>query len=163
MSLGHGEDHGVLHGAGVKFRRADQVADVFQDGEVHVVHAQALQALTRHARVQVAHAAGVELNDLGAGLLNGGGVHVGINVRLHDADAKLVLQRGDGLAQRGGLAGAGGAHQVEQEHAVLFQLLAQLVRLTVVVFKYALLYLKNSVAFDSACHLNSNYRLARSV
>ena len=73
--------------------------------------------------------------------------NVGVDVGLHHADAELVLERGDGAAERGGLAAAGGAHQVEQKDLVFFQFGAQLVSLAVVAFKYTLLDLQNAEAF----------------
>ena len=147
MPLGDGEDHRVLHSAGVKLRRADKIADVLEDREVDVLRAETLEALLGHARVEVAHAAGVELDDLRAGLFDRGGVHVGVDVGLHHADAKLVLQRGDGRLEGRGLAGAGGAHQIQQEDLVLLELRAQLVGLPVVVFKNALFDFQYAIAF----------------
>ena len=138
VALGNGEDHGVFHGAGVELGGADEVANVLQNGEIYVLGAEAFQTLLGHAGVQVAHAAGVELDDLHAAGGDGGGVHVGVDVRFHDADAHIVFQRLDGGHQSGGLAGAGGAHQVQQESLLLLQLLAQLVRLAVVRLKNAL-------------------------
>ena len=103
-----------------------------------------VKPLLRHARVEVAHAAGVQLDDLCAGFFDGRGVNVGVDVGLHDADAELVLQRGDGGLEGRGLAAAGGGHEVEKEGAVALELFAHEIGLAVVAFKYALFYFQNS-------------------
>ena len=95
----------------------------------------------------MAHAAGVQLDDLRTGLFNSGGVHVRVDIGFHDADAELILQRGDRALERGGLAASGRAHQVEQKDLVFLQLASELVRLAVVVFKNALFDFKNTESF----------------
>ena len=147
VALGDGEDHGVFDRAGIELRGADEVADVFEDRKVDVLRAETDEALLRHARIEVAHAAGVQLDDLDSGLLDRGGIHVGVDVGLHDADAEFVLQRGDRRLQGGGFAGAGGAHQIQEEGLLPLELLAQLVGLPVVVFKNALLDFQYAIAF----------------
>ena len=87
MALGDREDHGVLHRAGVKLRRAHQLAHILQHHQVQVLRAKGLQALLGHVGVQVAHAAGVKLNGPDAGAVDGPGVHIGVDVGLHNADA----------------------------------------------------------------------------
>ena len=138
VALRHGENHGVFHGAGVKLRRADEVADVLEDGEVDVLGAEALKALARHARVEVAHAAGVQLDNLRTAGGDGRGVDVGVDIGLHDADAQIVLQGVDGRHEGRGLAAAGRGHEVEQEGVIALEFFAQQICLPVVVFKNAL-------------------------
>ena len=50
-----------------------------------------LQALSRHIRVQVAHAACVELDRGNTGGQHGPCVHVGINVRFHDTPLNAIF------------------------------------------------------------------------
>jgi len=147
VALGNGENHGVFHGACVELGGADQVAHVFQYAQIQLLGAHSFKSLCGHARVQVAHAAGVELNDLGAGLFNGGGVHVGINIGLHDADIHLVLQRGDGGLKRGGLAASGGGHEIQQERVLTLELFSQFIGFLVVVGKDAFLDFEYFVSF----------------
>ena len=60
VPLRHGEDHRVFDRARVELRGADEVADVFEHDEVQVLRADLLEALLRHACIEVAHAARVE-------------------------------------------------------------------------------------------------------
>ena len=85
----------------------------------------------------------MQLDGLRPGLGYGTSVDVGVNIRLHHADAQLVLQCGNGAAQGSGLAGAGCAHQIQQKYLFLFQFLAQGFGLLVVGSKDALLHFQN--------------------
>ena len=145
VALRHGEDHGVLHGAGIELRRAHQIAHILQHHQVQVLRPQLLQALLRHAGVQVAHAAGVQLDGADPCARHGGGVHVGVDVGLHNADAQLILQPLHGAQQGGGLAAAGGGHQIQQKGPLALQLLADPVRLPVIIGENAFLYLDDLV------------------
>ena len=58
----------------------------------------------------------------------------------------------DDCAADSGLAGAGGGHEIEQEGAILLELLSELVGLAVVVFKYALLYFEHSESVHNSPH-----------
>ena len=44
--------------------KANEVADVFENDEVEIVRSHFRKSLTGHVRVKVAHAAGVQLDDL---------------------------------------------------------------------------------------------------
>ena len=147
MALGHREDHGVFYRPGVELRRAHKVAHVLQDYQVQIRRAQLTEALLRHARVQVAHAAGVELDAPHTDLRNGRRVHVRVDVRLHDADAQVLLQRLDGAQQGGGLPGPGGGHEVQKKGLLRLQPGADAVRLPVVIGKNALLDLDDFIFF----------------
>ena len=148
MALGDGEDHGVLHRAGVKLRRTHQIAHILQHHQVQFLRTEGLQTLLGHVGVQVAHAAGVKLNGPDAGAVDGSGVYVGVDVRLHDAHAQLVFQRLDGPAKGGGFPGAGRGHEVQKKGFFPFQLLPQGVGLPAVFREDALLH------FDDlkSCH-----------
>ena len=89
----------------------------------------------------------MKLDDPGAGAGDLGRIHIGVNIRLHDADAHFVPQGLNGTGKGGGFAAAGGGHQVQQEGVLLFQLPAQLIRLVVVGLKYALFDLVNFIGF----------------
>ena len=153
VPLRDGENHGVAGGAGVKFRRADQIAHVLQDSQIQIVGPQAVQTLPGHASIQVAHAAGMELDDPGPRARDGLGVHAGVDVRLHHADAEFVLQRGNGPLQRGGLPRAGGGHQVEQEGLLGAQAHPEQIGLPVIALKDALLDLQDA-KFSHGIHLS---------
>ena len=151
MTLGNGEDHRVLDGARVKLRRAYEVADIFEYRKVNVLGSESFKALLGHACVQVAHAAGVQLDDLRAGLGDRVRVNIGVYIRFHYADAHFVLQGRNSCLERGSLARAGGRHEVEEECFFLFQLLSELIRFPVVIFKYAFFDLQYSEAFHNSC------------
>ena len=145
VALGHGKDHGVFHRAGVELRGAHQVAHILQHHQVQVIGAQLPQSLLGHPGVQVAHAAGVQLDGPDPGVGHGGGVHVGVDVRLHNAHAQLILQALHGPQQGGSLAAARRGHQIQQEGALLFQLLPDPVCLPVVVGENAFLHLDDFI------------------
>ena len=91
----------------------------------------------------MAHPAGVELDGLGPGGGHGLGIHIGIDVRLYDADAELPAQRLQKAGQRGGFPGAGGGHEIDKVHPPLPQLLPEGLRLGIIVGKHALLDFEN--------------------
>ena len=143
MALGHRQNHGVLHCAGVKLGRADQVADVFENRQIDVPGAQTFQPLPGHFGVKVAHTAGMQLDRLCPGPGDGAGIHIGVNVRFHHTDAQLIFEGCNGSAQRRGFAGPRCAHQVEQKHLLRFQISPQRGGLLVVGSKDALLHFQN--------------------
>ena len=138
MAFGNGEDHGVLHRAGVKLSRTHQIAHIFQHHQVQVFGAQALQPLARHIGVQMAHTAGMKLDHTHTCLLNGRSIHVGINVSFHHAHFQLIFYPLNGAFQRGRLAAAGGRHEIQQKGALGLELTAQLCRIRVIICKNAL-------------------------
>ena len=71
--------------------------------------------MANHVGVQVAAGAGVDLAHRDPGGGDPVGVVAGLLVPLDDGAAGLTLQVGEGPLQEGGLAGAGGADQVEDE------------------------------------------------
>ena len=135
-----GENHYILHRACVKLCRADKVAHVFKYSKVNIPGSKLIEALLGHARIQMAHTAGVELDALYAGggyLLR---VHGGVNVCLHDADTELILQPCNGAHEGGGLAGTGGGHEIHKKGSLLLQLSPEFVGLGIVVGKDTGLY-----------------------
>ena len=144
MSLRHGEDHRVFHRAGIKLRRADEIADVFEHREINVGRAELIEPLLGHPGIQMAHAAGVELYALHTRACNRLGVHGGIDVRFHNADAKIVLQLFDRAQKRRRLARARRGHEIEKERLFRLESCADAVGLAVVVGKNALLDLYDS-------------------
>ena len=113
MSLRDRKDHGVFGSAGVKLRRAYKITHIFKHHKVKTLRAEFPQALSGHARIQVAHAAGMKLNDSCPGLRDLIGVNVGVYVRLHDADAHFLFELLDRPGQCGGLTASGRRHQVQ--------------------------------------------------
>ena len=113
MALRDGEDHQIQMCAGVEFRRTDQISHIFQNDEIQPLRSKLEKALAGHGRVEMAHAAGVELNDTRAGARYGVGVHVGVNVGLHHAYAERFLQQRDQTRQRRRFPGAGRGHEVD--------------------------------------------------
>ena len=149
MPLRDGEDHRVFHRTGVELRRANEVADVLEHDEIQLVRPDLAQPLLGHARVEVAHAARVQLDGLHARLADRPRVDVRVNVRLHHAHAQLAPQALDRTQERRRLAAAGRGHQVQQERPLLSQRRANARRLAVVVGKDALLDLDNLVFFHT--------------
>ena len=86
----------------------------------------------------MAHAAGVKLNDLRSRGGDGTGIHIRVDVRLHDGDVHLFFQLLDKPRQGGGLTRTGRGHNVEQVYALFLQLSPQLLSLGVVVGENAL-------------------------
>ena len=82
----------------------------------------------------------MDLDGPGPGLGDGPGVHIGVDVRLHDADPVFLLQHLNGPGQGRGLAGSRRRHEVEQEDPPALQFLSQSVCLLVVVRKDTFLY-----------------------
>lgn len=68
---------------------------------------------------------GVELDGGDAGGGNPLGIHIGINIGFHDADAILILESLNGTGQRCGLAGTRRRHQVQKKDALFVKLLAK--------------------------------------
>ena len=92
MLFRSGKDHRVFHRTGVELRRANEVADVLEHDEIQLVRPDLAQPLLGHARVEVAHAARVQLDGLHARLADRPRVDVRVNVRLHHAHAQLAPQ-----------------------------------------------------------------------
>ena len=86
----------------------------------------------------MAHSAGMELNGFHAA----GGycfrVNGGIDICLHNRNTELLGEQGQKGAEGACLAGAGGGHQIYKESAFVRELMAQLGRVRIVVFKHAL-------------------------
>ena len=59
---GSRKDHRVLHRAGIKFRRANEIAHILQHNEIQALRPDLPQALLGHPGIQVAHAAGMQLD-----------------------------------------------------------------------------------------------------
>ena len=148
MPLGDGEDHHVFGSAGVKLRRTNQIAHILQHRQIQVFGSQLAEPLPGHPGVQMAHAAGVELDGYCPGAGDGLGVHLRVDVCLHHTDAELALQGFNRPLQGGGLPGAGRGHQVHQEGLFCLQLRTQPIGLPVVVFKNTFLDLN----YSDMCH-----------
>ena len=113
VSLRNGEDHGVFRGARVKLRRANEVADVFENDEVEIVRSHFRKSLTGHVCVEVAHAAGVQLDHLfNARMRDALGVNVGVYIRFHYADVHFIAELFDRARQGRCLAAAGRRHEI---------------------------------------------------
>ena len=137
MSLRDRKDHGVFHRAGIKFRRANEIAHILQHNEIQVLRPDLPQALLGHSGIQVAHAAGMQLDGPYPGPGHGAGIHIAVNVRLHHTDAHFLPQPLHRPQQGGGLAAAGARHQVQQKGLIPLQLRPQAVGLPIVIGKDA--------------------------
>lgn len=62
MAFRHRENHRILYGSRIKFRRAHQIPNIFQYRQIQIVCSQFLQPLFRHSCIQMAHTAGVKLD-----------------------------------------------------------------------------------------------------
>ena len=75
--------------------RADEIADIFENHQVHILGLYVVESLPGHLRIQMAHSAGMELNRLYAGcLLYLDSIYVAIDIGLHDRylDAEMTRQ-----------------------------------------------------------------------
>ena len=130
----------------VEAGRADQVANVFDKQDVDVGQVQSMQRVVHHVRVQVAGAAGRDLDRrdaLGADAL---GIILGLQVALDHGDAQFSLERLDRCLQQAGLAGARRRHQVDGEHAVAVEMFAVVQRLMIVLAEQVLQNLDRGAA-----------------
>ena len=97
--------------------RADQVADVLDEQEVDIVAAHLFLKLVKtamdHGSVEMAGAAGGQLDGRYAFCADSVGVPFGFDIPLDDTDPDFSLQGLDGMFEEGGLSGAGAADQVE--------------------------------------------------
>ena len=139
VAFGHGEDHGVAGRAGVELGGADEVSDVFEDDEIDFIKVEVVKSLAGHLRVEVAHAAGMQLNGRHSGLLlDLHCIHIAIDVGLHYGHPHLVLYPVNQLDKGGGLTAAGCGHQVEEKNTFVSQFVPKIVRILLVFSKYAL-------------------------
>ena len=156
VAFGHGENHGVAGCAGVELGGTDQVADVFEDNEIDLVKVEVVETLSGHLRIEVAHAAGMQLDGVHAGfLLDLAGIYVAVDVGLHHGHANFVLYPVNQLDKGAGLATAGRRHQVEEEHSFGFQLVAERVGIFLVLGKDALLDFDDFHFVHLCCFLKS--------
>jgi len=121
VPLGHtGDGHaGVL--AEVKAHRADQVADILDEQQVHLAQGELVEGHAHLQGVEVTAAAGVDLH---GGQAQGAHL-VGIDARGHvpldHRHATALAQRQGGPSDQRGLARARRGHDVDAVHAVSVQ------------------------------------------
>ncbi|OIQ98697.1 hypothetical protein GALL_191970 [mine drainage metagenome] len=103
--------------AQIEGRRTDQVADVLDHQQRAPGELQSLQRPADHLRVEMAAAAGVDLDRAGAGGADPLGVAVGLLVALDHCDRQAAAQQLYGPDQQRGLARARAGDQVQGEDA----------------------------------------------
>ena len=144
VAFGHGEDHRVTGRAGVELGRANEVADILKDDEVRLFEVEVIESLAGHLRIEMAHAAGVQLDGRHTGLLlDFHRIHIAVDVSFHHRHAHLVLDAVQQLDEGGGLATAGCGHQVEEENTPGPQLVPKIVGVFFVLRKDALFDFNN--------------------
>ena len=143
MSLRCAENHDPEGGAHVKFRRADQVSHVFKENKVQVICAQLCQGLLCHGQVHMAAAAGMDLQNPGAGGGDGPGIHLSVRVRFDHTDPVPAPQRLNGPDQGRGLAGARRRHEVHKKNAFFPQSFSQQRRFPGFIFQNLCLYFQD--------------------
>ena len=156
VSLRNGQYHRVLHGARIELGWTNKIADIFKYRKVDIIRAKSGESLTRHVRIKMAHTAGMQLYHLRAGAFDGARVDIGVDIRLHYADPKLILQPRYDRHKRSRLAGAGRRHQIQQKSSVAPKLLAQEFRVGIVILKNALLYFEHLEATHGNTSLFKN-------
>ena len=109
------QQHHVQVGPGIIFRRADEIAHIFQEKQVRIILAHFGDGLRRHAGIHMAHAVCVGLNGPGSQSFDMLCVYRGVNIRFYDCDSGFFPQVGDDSAKEGGLAGARCAHDIDQK------------------------------------------------
>ena len=117
VALGHRQDHDLRVLAQVEVGGTHQVADVLDDDQVELLERQRVDRALDHVALEVAGAAGVDLDRRDAVRLDLLGVDLARDVALDDRDAVAVAQGRDGGQDRRGLARARRGHQVEHEDA----------------------------------------------
>ena len=132
VALRHGEDHDAEVLAQVEIDGTHEVAHVLDEDDVDVLQphgvVEGIDRLSDHIALEVAQAAGVNLDGRHTGLLHELGVHVACDVALDDGAGEA-----EGIAQAfirgqdgGALARAGARKHVHYVRAGLREALAQL-------------------------------------
>jgi hypothetical protein len=114
--------------AEVEGRRADQIANIFDEEQFDMVPArlllEAVKAFVGQGCVEVAGPAGGELDDRHPFGPDALGIELGFDVAFDDPDGDFPFQRFDGVFEQGGLAGTGAADQVEGHRPDLVEMVA---------------------------------------
>jgi glycosyltransferase involved in cell wall biosynthesis len=119
---------------------ADQIADVLDEKQVDAVEIQPMERLVDQMRVEMASAAGGDLDrrdTLGADAF---GVVLGFEIALDHRDAQLLSERFDGCLKQTGLAGTGRGHEVQRQDAMVIEMFAVVGGLMVVLGQQSLEY-----------------------
>ena len=125
ISFRHRQDHHVFRGSGIVFRRADQIADILEEDKLRSFLPHLFQTFSGHARIHMAHSAGVNLDRSGAQGFDALGIHGAFDIRFHHRDADLCGKILNRTGQKCRLARARGRHQVDQQYALFFEFPAQ--------------------------------------
>ena len=92
FAFGGGKQDDAQILAEIVVRRADEIADVFDDQHVHLVQIELRRRFGNHVRVQMANCAGGNLNHRDAGALEPGRIVVRGEITHDDADAQLARE-----------------------------------------------------------------------
>src|ERR1035441_1816476 len=127
--------------------RTDEIADILDDQEVEVFQVKGLQGAAHHFRFEMADGAGGDLHDGGAGLAQPLRVVVGREVAYDHAGLQLRPQFPHALADKGGLARAGGGKKVQHQQAARAEEAAVALGEAVVLFENRTAHFDSSVSF----------------
>lgn len=115
LPLGYGEDHHLVVLPQVEGSWTDQVPHILDEEEVQVGEVEMIDGMADHVGIQVAAGTGVYLLHRNPGRRDPPGVVVSLLVTLNDGAPYFSRKVPQGPFQDGGLAGSGGADQVQHE------------------------------------------------
>src|ERR1035441_2897715 len=147
FALGDRQQHDAQVLAQIVGGRTNEVADILDDQEVEVFQVKGLQGAAHHFRFEMADGAGGDLHDGGAGLAQPLRVVVGREVAYDHAGLQLRPQLPHALADKGGLARAGGGKKVQHQQAARAEEAAVALGEAVVLFENCTAHFDGSVGF----------------
>src|SRR5262245_24072221 len=151
VAFGHREDRDLLRLAEIEPRRADKIADILNEEDRVWLGRQIVERVPYHMSVEMAAAAGVDLNRGDAGRADALSVERGFLVALDHRDRHCCLQQLDGLDQQRGLPRARARDEIDSEYPRRVQALAILAGVGIVPSQNVLLD-EHEIGRWSRCH-----------
>ena len=148
FALGHGQNRHLVRFPQIKGRRADQIADVFDQQQRILGQAQLFHRVSDHVCVEMAATAGVDLDCRGARGTNAFGILTGLLVAFDDGH-RLSVEHCYGLAQQRSFARTGAGNQIQGEDTALGQTLTVLRGVGVVLGQNILLDLHHALGAET--------------
>ena len=93
--------------SGIVFRRADQIADIFKEGQTNTVKIHAFKASAGHACIHVTHSVRVDLNRDCTESFDPFSIHCRINVGLAYGNRDFLVHVPDEAGYQGRFSGSG--------------------------------------------------------
>ena len=141
IALGDADHHNPFRLAEIKQGRTDQVAHVFNKQHGVGLRCKLFDSAVDHDRIQMAAAAGVDLDDRDAGGIDALGIVHCLLIPLDHEKRDLLLERFNGLFEQGGFAGSGRTDKIQCDNVFCFKIATIAFSEPVVVCQYVLLQL----------------------